>query len=641
MLVPFLTVAVRYAPPIALALLRTRAWGALLDAVAATLGGFAVGHALSHGALGVALGGAAGLLFALRWRPLRAARALQRARPALGSALAAYLEGQGGTLRPWLVGWVLQRLGPAWLPRSLGRAALAAVLVLAALLVPRAARQVEGLPPGPAPSPTLSLTARLEPPAYTGWPSQQVALPQVRGLRHSLLLLEVRTSAQRLLFAQKGGAPGEVVPVDGLATLRFLLEGTTSLRLEAMGGPVALLELEAQPDAPPQVTLLLPPADTTVSTAPRPLLLRATAQDDVRVAQLGFRWTLAHGQGEGMHFKSGALVGHSELAGPRAEATAQLDAIALGMRAGDTLVVWAEATDSNTLDGPGQGRSEARLLRWEEAVVDVSTLATGGRLPPLTQEASERELLARTQRLLHSSLAPASRAEHSVQLADVQRRIREAFGFFLQQESHTGPELDVEAPEVAESGEARGRRLLAEAVSQMWAAEGELALGKPASAVAPERAAVKALDAAFGNERLALRPARPPDKPVDESRRLSGPQMGLRPRGQGPGAPPRPDVAPVAALARRLLLSPEEGLTPTAARALADALWALPAATGIPAAALAAPLYAGRDEASLGAAARAAGVALSRWLRPSPEVVPPVSEDEEALVARVPVVPPP
>ncbi|MGO9830487.1 MAG: DUF4175 family protein [Myxococcaceae bacterium] len=640
MLVPFVTVAVQDAPPIGLALLRTRAWGAGLDVVAATLVGLALGHALGDGPTGVALGVAGGLLLALRWTRWRAALALEAARPALGSALEAYLEGQGARLRPRLEAWVVGRLGWAWLPRSLARAGLAAALALAVLLLPRAG-SVEKPPRAASPPPGLALTARLEPPAYTGWPSVEVSLPQVRGLRHSVLLLEVRTSAQRLLWEEKGGQKGEVLPVDGRATLRLPLEKTTSVRLAAEGGPVALLELEAQPDAPPQVTLQAPEADSTVSAAPGRLALRATAQDDVRVTRLGFHWTLAQGHGEGMHFQRGALWGHSALNGQHAEASAQLDPLALGMKAGDTLVVWAEATDGNALDGPGVGRSEARLLRWEEAVVDVSTVTGGGRLPPPPSEASERELLARTQRLLRSGATGASRAAQSAQLADVQRHLREGFGFFLQQENGTGPQLDVDEPEVAESGEVRGRRLLAQAVSEMWTAEAELALGRPSSALAPERAAVKALDAAFGNERLALRPLRPPDKPVDERRRLSGQQGGLRPKAQGHAAPNRPDVAPVEALARRLLLSAEVGLTPEAARALADALWALPADSGIPAASLAAPLYAGGDAASLGAAARAAGVALSHWLRPSPEVVPPASLEEGALVARLPALPPP
>jgi|GEM_PF-4485578 len=628
----------RYAKPVAVAVLRTRALGAFLDVSAVALVGFAVGQVLGRGGAGACLGGVVGGLLALRWHARRAAAALERARPALGSALQAYLEGGGGTLRPQLEAWVLQRLGPAWLPASLGRLAVATGLALLSLTLSR---------PRPAPVDTappagLSITARLEPPAYTGWPAVQVELPRVRGLRHSHLLLEVQTAAAGVTWAEEGGPEHRVVAAGGRASLSFPLERSGSLRLAADGGgPVVVLGLEAVPDGPPQVTLEAPETDRTVTAPPGPLVMRATAQDDVGVAHLAFRWTLARGRGEGMHFENGRLPGHFTLHGRTAEASARLDVLAAGMKAGDTLVVWAEATDSNALDGPGQGRSDARLLRWEEALVDVSAAAGGARLPPPVSQPSERELLARTEALVRSGATGARRRAQSAALADVQRRIREAFAFFLQQESRTGLQLDVDAAEVAESGDARGRRLLARAVSEMWTAEAELAVGSPASALAPERAAVKALEEAFGNVRLALRPLAPPDRPVDESRRLSGAQGDLHPRAGSVARTPASDTASVQQLTRRLLLSAEEGMTQQTARALADALWALPAATGIPAASLAAPLYAAGDAASWDAAARAAAVALARWLRPSPDVVPPVSSEEAAVVARLPLRPPP
>ena len=150
---------------------------------------------------------------------------------------------------------------------------------------------------------------------------------------------------------------------------------------------------------------------------------------------------------------------------------------------------------------------------------------------------------------------------------------------------------------------------------------------------------MKALDAAFVNERLALRALRPPDNPVDEAKRLSGPQGGLRPKASAAEALERRDTHGVEVLARSLLLSAAQELTAEAARTLADALWALPTDSGIPVAALAAPLYAGQDGAARRAAAREAGVSLARWLRPSLEVVPPVSSGEAAVLVRLP--PPP
>jgi hypothetical protein len=271
--------------------------------------------------------------------------------------------------------------------------------------------------------------------------------------------------------------------------------------------------------------------------------------------------------------------------------------------------------------------------------VDFTGAPSGARLPPPSSQLSERELLARTERLVHSAVSGPSRREKSAELAEVQRHLRESFGFFLQMEKRGGVALDVDDAEVGESGDARARRLLARAVSEMWAAEAELAVGNPAGAIPPERAAVKALAAAFGNERIALRALRPPDKPVDEGRRLSGAQAGLTPRVSSAQPTARPDTQGVETLARQLLLSADVPVTKEAARALADAVWALPADSGIPVASLAAPLYAAKDEVSRSAAAREAGVALARWLLPSPEVLPPVSSEEGDVLARLPLPP--
>jgi hypothetical protein len=628
---------VRASPRVTRVLGWTRAEGALLDVATATLAGFALFGALGHGRLGTAVGAAAGLLLALRWTKARAAHALQRGRPALGVALEAYLEGLGGSLRGRLEAWVSERLAPVWLPRSLGALAVAAALAAASVALPQRGVAV---PPQRVAVPRLSLTARVEPPAYTGLSPVQAELPHLRGLRHSVVHLEVHTTAERLALTLKGSPPEELVPVGGRVELSFPLDRSQSLRLAAEeGGPVLLLELEALEDEAPRVTLEVPEADRTVTAPPGRLSLRASAMDDVGVKRLGFRWTLATGQGEGMRFRSGGVAGQATLSGKAAEARAELDAVALGMKAGDTLVVWAEATDGNLLDGPGLGRSDVRILRWEEALVDFSGLASGGAVPPAASHLSERELLARTERLVRARVSGVQRRVRSTELAEVQRHLREAFGFSLQMESRSGPELDVDDAELAETGDGRARKLLAQAVSEMWAAESELAVGNPAGALAPERAAVKALDAAFGTERLALRALRPPDKPVDERLRLSGAQAGLRPAALAvaPGAPR--DTHAVEGLARRLLLSAEDGVTAETARALADALWALPTEEGIPASALAAPLYAAKDEAALRAASRAAGVALARWLRPSPEIVPPVSKEEAALLARLPLPP--
>src|SRR5207244_439061 len=125
-----------------------------------------------------------------------------------------------------------------------------------------------------------------------------------------------------------------------------------------------------------------------------------------------------------------------------------------------------------------------------------------------------------------------------------------AYGFFLNAEQGEAVELDVDEKEVAAEGSAKARRLLAEAVSAMWASQSELAAGNPRGSVPPQRLAVKRLDEAFGSERYALRALAPPKSPVDEKRRLTGEQKDLRPRTAPDELVQKPDPMPLRTLAR-------------------------------------------------------------------------------------------
>jgi hypothetical protein len=147
---------------------------------------------------------------------------------------------------------------------------------------------------------------------------------------------------------------------------------------------------------------------------------------------------------------------------------------------------------------------------------------------------------------------------------------------------------------------------------------------------------VAALDAAFSLIRISLRPLSQPDKPVDESRRLSGSSKGLAPRARAPSAKAELDPE-LTALALRLLAGAARGLEATDARELADSLWKLPANAGVPAAELAGALYAaGTPEARL-AAARLAGAALARRLRPAMTTSPPADASGARVISRLPL----
>ena len=169
----------------------------------------------------------------------------------------------------------------------------------------------------------------------------------------------------------------------------------------------------------------------------------------------------------------------------------------------------------------------------------------------------------------------------------------------------------------------------------MWEAEGALAVGDARGALRPMRAAVAALDAAFAAEKKVLAAGRPPDKPVDESRRFRGKQEGLRPRTASEARQERPGEArgaragPGAAARRRRLPR-----TPPARR-LGDALWKVPPGTGLPAPELAAGLYAARDADEVRAAVTRAASVLVGWLSPGAPAIPPRDAAEPRLLSGV------
>jgi hypothetical protein len=614
-------------------LARTRLLGAVLEALA--MGGLLGGLALRWTSRPVALVvvGLAAAAVGLRWTRLQAARSMERAAPGLGQSAQAWAEGGGGPLRPSLAAWIaarsrVPRFGARW------AAALAGLAVLAAGLAgwppPRIGERTVAVASGPTSPGGLAIAVHVVPPAYARQPEVDAVPPRVEALKGSTVVARIASAPGAVRVSEPGAADRTLQPGESMSVQ---LTGNIALRFEAPAAPPVVLQLVARPDRPPEVVLKSPDADRTVTRAPGAFAVRAVARDDVGVEGVVLRWTLAQGRGEEMRFRNGTLAARPTVSPEGMEVAAVLDPGVLGMRGGDSLVLWAEATDGNAVDGPGVGRSASRLLRWE---VPLPELAQGGKGPPLPSKGplTERELLRRAEALVKSGLPPAVRRRRAAELGDEQRTLRESFGFFVQIETGEAQQLDIEDPERAEQGPQAIRRRLAEAVSAMWEAEGALSVGDARGALRPMRQAVAALDAAFAAEKKVLAAGRPPDKPVDESRRFRGKQQGLAPRPSNLARPERPAEGAVRALALELLLAAQMPEAPPA-RNLGDALWKLPPETGIPAPELAAGLYAAHDADEARAAVSRAANVLVGWLSPGAPAIPPRDAAEPRLLSGV------
>jgi hypothetical protein len=612
----------------------TRVQGAAFDALLGLALGGVLARALDGPSWLTWTGLGLGALAGLRWTRARAARALERGRPAVRHALSAWLEGQGGSLRGRLEGWLEAQLRL----RVIRVSAIPAVLALTLwALVP--ARQAVSVPRAPATAASpraLEARLHLEPPAYAHRPPSDVRGGRVEALRGTLVQLTWSGLPGALRVAEPGAPEQQLELVEGLAVQRFTLERSRSLRGAVPGSEApVVLELIALPDEAPSVELEAPGEDRVVTSAPGAFAMRAQASDDVGLSRLALHYSLAQGSGEAMHFKSGVLGLRRDFEGLQASLEARVNPVALGMAAGDTLALWAEATDGNTLDGPAVARSGARLLKWEVPVLELSG-GTGAMPPPPKSLLSQRELLARTERLVRRGLTGPALEAASAELAADQRALRTSFSQVLNTEAGSAVQLDVDEKEAAESTDTHAHALLAKAVSAMWDSETQLALSHPGASLPAQRAAVAALDAAFSLIRISLRPLRQPDKPVDESRRLSGSSKGLVPR--APAAAPKPAPEPrLTTLALSLLGGAAHGLEAAEARALADALWALPASAGVPSAELAAGLYGATSAEARVGAARLAGTTLARAARPARTTSPPADASGARMISRLPL----
>lgn len=611
--------------------------GVALAAVA--LLGVTASLATARPAAGIAAAVVAAAVALSRGTRRASARRFERRHPELDGSVVAFAEGGGGRLREALAAWILDRR-----PSPVPRRAIAVLLVSGFLAAATAfsRRSGDAAPSVPeadmaaasasVPATPLRLSVEVTPPAYTGRPATRVDEPRapVEALAGSTATLLLEGTLGTVDVSVEGSAPTTLRLAGGRARESFLLRHSTAVRV----GSDRVLVFDVRADAPPEVELTLPREDRVVESAPGAFEVRAAARDDVGLTSLSLHYTLAHGRGEGMTFKS-HRVDQPSARGLAADASMRVDPAALGLGAGDTLVVWAEATDGNAVDGPSRTASPVRLLRWEEPLARIEMKSSAPALRPLNGPLSQREILARTIRLVAARLPAGTRRDRCTELADEQRKLRDAFGFFLHAEEGDAVELDFEEKEVAETGSRHARRLVAEAVSAMWSSAAELTVDRPEAAIPWQRIALKKLDEAFGNERYALRALAPPRAPVDETRRLQGDAKGLAPRTKPETREDDdPGVARLAALARRLLLA-SEGLSTEAPRVLADALWFAPEAGGLARSALVAPLYAAKTAEETRVAERRAAESLLRVVASNPIARPAVSSSERRVFERL------
>ena len=390
------------------------------------------------------------------------------------------------------------------------------------------------------------LIVELIPPQYTGRTRSRLVNPTS---------LDVLGGTEAIVRAPGGSAArirvnGTDLSVGGEGSARVVLTDSGYLAVDS--GPMQrLVPLTVTPDASPAVRITAPAKDLRVSSSAARISVAAAADDDLGLASFDLRYTIVSGSGEQFTFTEGTLPAAMQRGNDRSwTLSAVLSLSTLKLEAGDALIYRAVAADRRP-GGAGIASSDTFFV---EIAGPGEVPLEGVEMPP------ERERYAMSQAMIvlklerlrarEASLTAAALAEEAANIAAEQRAVRANFVFLL------GGEVEDEEVEAEHSHEISEGRFANQARKEIVAAtvlmshvEKALAAISTREALPPARAAVQALQRAFGRSRYLLR-ALPSRVRLDPARRLTG-DVSSAADWDRALAPPAPD--PVTEAARAAL----------------------------------------------------------------------------------------
>jgi hypothetical protein len=372
----------------------------------------------------------------------------------------------------------------------------------------------------------ISVTATIVAPAYTQAAPKTITNPErIDALQGSRLTLSVR-----------GGGPWRVrFGTDALAAESSSVETRVELQLSQSGylaieptdpaaaGMRRLLPVAVVPDRAPTIHIEKPGKDLLLPHASQNVELSGAAADDFGLQSLELRYTKVTGSGEQFDFKEGTLpLSISRESGRDWRARAVLALNSVGLAPGDSLIYRLVGRDARPGDA-GLATSDTYFI---EIAGPGQVALAGFELPPDRERyaLSQQMIVLKLQRLRakEKSLDRATLEQEVGNLAAEQRAVRANFVFLM------GGEVEDEEAEAEHSHEIQegrlentARREIMDAIQHMGRVEIALAAVDTGGALPPARAAVEALQRAFGRNRYILRTL-PTRSRVDPSKRLTG-----------------------------------------------------------------------------------------------------------------------
>ena len=366
--------------------------------------------------------------------------------------------------------------------------------------------------------PASEFTIDVSAPAYTGRPAVHLRNPSsIEALAGSDAVIRVPAGAASLV--RLNGT--DLTPAsDGV--VRTVLNQSGYLAIDA-AAIHTLLPLTVTPDRAPEVKISAPGKDMRVSSAAITIPIAAEAADDLALRTLELRYTIVSGAGEQFSFTEGTLPATVARGSDQSwRLAATLSPAQLKLEPGDALIYRAVAADRR----PGEAGVASSDTFFVEIAGPGDVALAGVEMPPDKERyaLSEAMIVLKIERLIakEQGMARPALEDAAGTIAAEQRAVRANFIFLLGGEIQ---DEDVEAETSSEIAEGRfankARQEIVAATVLMGRVDRALTALTTKEALAQARAAVSALQRAFGHSRYLLR-ALPARARIDPSRRLSG-----------------------------------------------------------------------------------------------------------------------
>lgn len=405
----------------------------------------------------------------------------------------------------------------------------------------------------------------ITPPAYTALPSRRIDSLDAKLPAGSQIewQLKLDRDAESVALSFHDGTRLELARDGESWRGTRVIYAATLYRIE-LRGAVALADdrgyrLDVIADQTPEIVVREPAQTLTViHAAQAEWLLSFEAKDDYGLGDAELSLSLAQGAGDQLKVTEQRIKLEGDGDGRSRRYRQRLDLAKLGYAQGDDLIVRLTVADRREPEAQ-QTVSTSLILRWP---ADGGSLSEG--MEGLVQKVapayfrSQRQIIIDSEALLaqQATLSPQRYARDADALGVDQKILRLRYGEFLGEEFENGaPHDDEHQPEkaapdglgraedvLAEFGHEHNeseaatlmdpetKRLLREALNEMWQAELQLRQAKPGEALPYEYKALTLIKQLQQAERIYLARSGLELPPFDATRRLSGEREGLADR---------------------------------------------------------------------------------------------------------------